>query len=115
MSIISRETAAVLMPYVDGCPQQVTFAAEPMMKYKISTRTDAPRSPGILDGYLSPEQAALELGVSTRTLARWRAMRIGPPYTYIGQKKLQYRRGAVLAWLQHHEKDPEAEARRRRS
>jgi hypothetical protein len=86
------------------------------MKQKATAQSSAngdATSPHILAGYASPEQTATELGVSTRTLARWRAMRVGPPYTLIG-RKLQYRRSSTAAWLQRHERDPEVELSRRR-
>jgi Helix-turn-helix domain len=78
----------------------------------------AVQTSGLLADYASPEQTAAELGVSTRTLARWRAKRTGPPYTLIG-RKLQYRRSSMTAWLQRRERDPEHErevevSRRRR-
>lgn len=62
---------------------------------------------GLLADYASPEQTAVELGVSTRTLARWYAMRIGPPRVTIGRKPL-YRRESVSAWIEKQEKDPAA-------
>jgi hypothetical protein len=86
------------------------------MKQQIPTTTQAPAQPGSLDDYLSPEEQAEELDTSTRTLARWRAMRCGPPYTRVG-RKLKYRRRWTAAWIERHAVDPEAEAsnRRRRS
>ena len=45
---------------------------------------------GILDEYISPEQLALELNISTRTLDRWHSVREGPPRTRLG-KRILYR------------------------
>jgi hypothetical protein len=59
----------------------------------------------ILAEYATEDEAAIELDVSRRTLARWRARRVGPPYTSIG-RKLRYRRSSIAAWLQKQERDP---------
>ena len=56
------------------------------------------RPDGILAEYLDDAQLARELDVSPRTVARWRAMREGPPLTRVGRRVL-YRRSAVMAWL----------------
>ncbi len=53
---------------------------------------------GILAEYLDDAQLAHELNVSPRTVARWRAMREGPPVTRVG-RRVMYRRSAVEAWL----------------
>ena len=66
----------------------------------------------ILADYATEKEIAKELEVSKRTLARWRTMRIGPPYTFIG-RKLRYRRSSIAAWLQTQERDPGAETGRR--
>jgi hypothetical protein len=52
----------------------------------------------ILAGYLSEEQVAHELGRNVRTLARWRALRIGPPYTQTG-RTITYHIDEVRQWL----------------
>jgi excisionase family DNA binding protein len=70
-------------------------------------------TPAILADYLTPEQLALQLGVSERTVARWHAMRIGPPRVTLGRRPL-YRRAAVLAWIAQQERDPAANSARRR-
>ena len=36
---------------------------------------------GLLDGYLTPAETAIELGVAVRTLDRWHLQRVGPPRT----------------------------------
>jgi hypothetical protein len=42
-------------------------------------------SSGIMAGFAPEKEVALELGVTTRTLARWRKMQIGPPYVRTGR------------------------------
>src|SRR4051812_19019275 len=46
-----------------------------------------------------PQVVAHRLGVSTRTLARWRQLDDGPAWTRVGTKAIRYRRGDVMAWL----------------
>jgi hypothetical protein len=65
------------------------------------------------DDYLTEEEQAAELSVSTRTLARWRAMRAGPANTTIG-RKIRYRRRWTAGWLERRARDPEAETRGQR-
>lgn len=52
----------------------------------------------ILSDYASRAALALQLEKSERTLARWEALRTGPPVTKIGQRSF-YRIDAVRAWL----------------
>lgn len=52
----------------------------------------------LLADYLTREQAAGELHVNARTLARWRVLRIGPPQVRIGAR-IYYHRAKVAAWL----------------
>ncbi|WP_281709118.1 helix-turn-helix domain-containing protein [Phaeobacter italicus] len=54
---------------------------------------------------MTPTEAAKLLGVSTRTLSRWHALRVGPARCKIGRKVL-YRREAVDAWLAQNETQP---------
>jgi hypothetical protein len=54
---------------------------------------------GILDGYLTPQQLAAELGVSERTVARWHAARQGPPRVMIGRKPYYKRTSVTERWL----------------
>lgn len=54
---------------------------------------------------LTPKEAAKLLGVSTRTLSRWHALRVGPARCKIGRKVL-YRREAVNVWLAQNETHP---------
>jgi hypothetical protein len=52
----------------------------------------------LLDDYDPEEVTAAQLGVTPRTLARWRSLRIGPPVTYVGRKPF-YHRPSTAAWL----------------
>lgn len=52
----------------------------------------------ILAEYLTEQQLAEQLHVSTMTLKRWRALREAPPVTRLGRKIL-FRRDAVEKWL----------------
>jgi hypothetical protein len=51
---------------------------------------------------IKPDDLARELGVSPRTVARWHALREGPPRCVQGRLIL-YRRAAVTAWLAERE------------
>ena len=61
----------------------------------------APRSAsgGLLGGWISRLELALELGLTVDTLRRWEAQRFGPPCVRAG-RKVYYRRDAVHDWLQ---------------
>jgi len=50
------------------------------------------------DEFFTREQLAEELHVTTRTIARWAVLRVGPPITRIGRSVL-YRKSSVSAWL----------------
>jgi hypothetical protein len=52
----------------------------------------------LLDGLLTEDETACELGRCGRTLKRWRNLREGPPFIRIG-RQVFYRRDAVRAWL----------------
>ena len=52
----------------------------------------------LLANYLTEEQLAEELGKNERTVARWRALRKGPPFVVIG-REIRYRREAIEKWL----------------
>ena len=56
----------------------------------------------LLADWISREQLASELGLTSDTLARWEARRVGPPCTRIGRKAL-YRRAAVQDWIRAQE------------
>ena len=67
----------------------------------------------ILDDYINETELAAELGHHPRTLARWRALREGPPHTRIGRKIL-YLRESVQFWLRPQEVEPARLRRERR-
>ena len=56
-------------------------------------------SGGLLGGWISRLDLALELGLTVDTLRRWEAQRFGPPCVRAG-RKVYYRRDAVHDWLQ---------------
>lgn len=52
----------------------------------------------LLDDYLTIKETADQLGVSHRTLMRWKKNGFGPPVTRIGHR-LYYRRSSARQWL----------------
>lgn len=56
----------------------------------------------VLAGYMRPAELAAELGITPRTLAKWRALRADPPSIMLGMTRY-YRREAVAEWLRAHE------------
>jgi DNA-binding transcriptional MerR regulator len=58
--------------------------------------------PLLLDGWLSKERLAAEIGVSTDTLERWERRRLGPPRVKLGRKAF-YRIDALREWLRSQE------------
>ena len=64
---------------------------------------DAAHEPlNLLADWISREQLARELGLTSDTLARWEARRQGPPCTRLGRKPL-YRRASVQEWIRAQE------------
>ena len=57
-----------------------------------------PRDGRLLDGWLTRQQLAVEIGVSTDTLQRWETRRVGPPCVRIG-RRVFYRAEAFRDWL----------------
>jgi hypothetical protein len=57
---------------------------------------------GVLTGWISRLNLALELDLTVDTLRRWEARRFGPPCVRAG-RKVYYRRDAVQDWLQQQE------------
>ena len=57
---------------------------------------------GVLSGWISRLDLALELDLTVDTLRRWEARRVGPPCVRAG-RKIYYRREAVQEWLQQQE------------
>jgi hypothetical protein len=61
---------------------------------------DAKSAPaGLLAEYLTEQELAAELRKNPRTVQRWRALGIGPPYAMNGETPIYPRSGAV-SWLQ---------------
>ena len=58
--------------------------------------------PDLLADWISREQLARALGLTTDTLSRWEARRQGPPCTRIGRKTF-YRRLAIQEWIRARE------------
>jgi hypothetical protein len=66
-------------------------------------KPDAAHEPlHLLADWISREQLACELKLTSDTLARWEARRQGPPCTRIGRKTL-YRRVSVQDWIKAQE------------
>jgi len=53
---------------------------------------------GILAGYLPESEMAEQLGKTQRTLARWRSLNVGPPFTRNG-RKIEYSVAGARSWL----------------
>lgn len=52
------------------------------------------------DRILREREAARLLGVSHRTLQRWRYVGGGPSFVRCGQRAVGYRLGVLLAWIE---------------
>ncbi len=52
----------------------------------------------LLAGFISEEELAAELKCCERTLARWRKLKIGPPYAMAGKTPV-YNVDLARAWL----------------
>lgn len=59
----------------------------------------------LIDDLLSEADMAKEIGVSVRTVKRWRAMPNGLPYVPIG-KRIFYRRASFQKWVETLERWP---------
>ena len=64
---------------------------------------------------LREKQAAERLGVSRRTLQRWRISGDGPPFTRIGLRRVAYPEAALTAWCERQTFRHRAEEIARRS
>lgn len=61
-----------------------------------------PELPEVEDDWLAPREASALIRAAEKTLANWRALNIGPPYSKLSEGKsgrVRYRRRDVLAWL----------------
>lgn len=54
---------------------------------------------------MKPAEVAQMLGISTRTLHRWHALRYGPPRCKVGNIVL-YRKSSIDTWLAANEVQP---------
>ncbi len=81
------------------------------MHLQETTESIAKPSGGLLGGWISRTDLALQLGVSEDTLRRWDVLRSGPPCIRAG-RKVFYRRTGVLEWLDDQENNA---TRRKRS
>lgn len=61
----------------------------------------APASPILGEPLLAPAALAAELGVTTKTLERWRMTGDGPPFLRISRKVIRYSKADVEAFLAH--------------
>ena len=68
-------------------------------KMTVTETARRPAAQGLLGGWISRLDLALELGVTVETLRRWEAIRFGPPCVRAG-RKVFYRRDGVHDWLQ---------------
>ena len=64
---------------------------------------------------LKEKQAAEALGVSRRTLQRWRLSGDGPPFARIGLRRVAYPQAALAAWCEGRTFHHRAEETARRS
>jgi hypothetical protein len=69
--------------------------------------------PSQLPGYRTEAEQASFLGKTDRTLKRWRAHRIGPPVTFVGETPY-YSIGGTERWLKSQEIDWSERRRRGR-
>ena len=67
-------------------------------------RTGRPREPR--DRYLHEREAARLLGVTHRTLQKWRQRDSGPPYVRLTARCIRYSESAVIAWADSHTIEP---------
>jgi hypothetical protein len=97
----------VLLP--ETPPSQPTPPASPMIAAVDATTLGT--TARVLNGYLTPPELAVQLGVCQRTLARWHRDRTGPPRSVVGRRIL-YRAESVTAWLARGEKNFDGEENR---
>lgn len=57
---------------------------------------------GVLDEWISREDLAEQLALTTDTLARWATQHIGPPRIKVG-RRVFYRKSSVEKWLKGRE------------
>lgn len=79
-----------------ACPVIGTMPAEP-------TGSRASREMGMEDRMLRSREAARMIGISPRTLAKWRQRGIGPQCVRLGYNLVVYRLSDIDAWIREHE------------
>jgi hypothetical protein len=60
-------------------------------------------TPALLVGYFSEKNSKEEVGRSSRTMARWRALGESPPYLKLG-REIFYNRERAKKWLESRER-----------
>ena len=55
--------------------------------------------PDLAETLLTPSEAASRLGISHRTLERWRADHYGPPFINVGPRAVRYAPADLATWL----------------
>jgi len=60
----------------------------------------------VIPGYTPEADTADELNVSTRTLRKWRQLRVGPPWVEIA-RQIHYPDEARAAWIKSREVHPD--------
>src|SRR5690242_8103146 len=63
-----------------------------------------------LSDYMSPEELAGFLGMTTETLKKWRSVGRGPAYVKFGRRPL-YPKQEILDWIERQKHDGDREAR----
>ena len=58
-----------------------------------------------IPGHTNEAETAEELGVSVRTLRKWRQLRVGPPWTAVG-RQIHYGDESRAAWVKSQEVQP---------
>ena len=81
-----------------------------MSDLELAERLYGPSVKPMLSDWMTRAELAAELGLTTETLSRWDARRVGPAPTRVGRKVL-YRRETVRAWLLAQEAARDAKAR----
>ncbi|MGD0290581.1 MAG: helix-turn-helix domain-containing protein [Candidatus Binataceae bacterium] len=51
------------------------------------------------DLLMDQNAASAYIGVSPRTMERWRAERTGPPFIRLSVRAIRYSRAAIVAWI----------------
>ena len=69
-----------------------------MSDLELAERLDDDSVKPMLSDWMTRAELAAELDLTTETLSRWDARRVGPAPTRVGRKVL-YRRETVRAWL----------------